>query len=98
MNSLNAEQGFVYVQSNETDHNHLLAFQRAADGTLSQAGAYSTGGEGDGIVHLTSQGSVTLTGDGAYVLITNAASGNLSIFTIRANGVELAKVIETGAK
>ena len=70
--------GFVYMQTNETERNRLLAFRRAGDGTLEPAGGYETGGAGDGKPHLTSQGSVVLTGDGRYLLVTNAASGWIS--------------------
>ena len=54
---------FVYVQTNEPERNRILAFRRADDGTLTPSGAYETGGTGDGKPHLTSQGSVVLTGD-----------------------------------
>ena len=70
----------VYVQTNEADGNRVLAFRREADGSLSELGAYATGGVGDGKPHLTSQGSVVLTGDGSHLLVTNAGSGDLSVF------------------
>ena len=52
--------GSVYVQTNEPD-NHVIRFARADDGTLVEAGRHATGGKGDGVAHLTSQGSVVLT-------------------------------------
>ena len=55
--------GSVYVQTNEPD-NHVIRFARADDGALVEAGRHATGGKGDGIAHLTSQGSVVLTRDG----------------------------------
>ena len=70
----------VYVQTNEAEGNRVIAFGRDADGTLSELGAYETGGRGDGGPHLTSQGSVTLTGDGSHLLVTNAGSGDVSVF------------------
>jgi 6-phosphogluconolactonase len=36
--------------------------------------------------HLTSQGSVVLTGDGRHLLVTNAASDDVSVFSIGAEG------------
>jgi 6-phosphogluconolactonase (cycloisomerase 2 family) len=72
----------VYVQSNELGDNKLITFGRDATGELMSPGAMSTGGSGDGGVHLTSQGSVTLTGDGRHVLVTNTGSGDLSIFAV----------------
>jgi hypothetical protein len=88
--------GFVYVQTNEPGRNRLLAFQRAGDGTLTPAGDYETGGAGDGKPHLTSQGSVVLTGDGRYLLVTNAASGDLSVFAVGPDGLSLVETVATG--
>lgn len=73
--------GAVYVQTN-TAENEVVAFARAADGTLSKLGHYKTGGGGDGAPHLTSQGSVTLTSDGQHLLVTNAASDDVSVFAV----------------
>jgi 6-phosphogluconolactonase (cycloisomerase 2 family) len=90
------EAGFVYVQTNEPERNRLLAFRRADDGTLMPADAHETGGAGDGKPHLTSQGSVVLTGDGRYLLVTNAASGGLSVFAVGPDGPSLAGTVATG--
>jgi len=54
-----------------------------------------TGGRGDGVPHLTSQGSVVLTGDGERLLVTNAGSGDLSVFAV--DGLALLQTIRTGA-
>jgi 6-phosphogluconolactonase len=88
--------GFVYVQTNEPERNRVLAFRRAGDGTLTPAGAHETGGAGDGKPHLTSQGSVVLTGDGRYLLVTNAASGDLSVFAVGPDGLSLVETVATG--
>jgi len=88
--------GFVYVQTNEPQRNRLLAFRRAGDGTLTPADAHETGGAGDGKPHLTSQGSVVLTGDGRYLLVTNAASGDLSVFTVGPDGPSLVETVAAG--
>lgn len=88
--------GFVYMQTNEPERNRLLAFRRASDGRLTSAGAHETGGAGDGKPHLTSQGSVVLTGDGRYLLVTNAASGDLSVFAVGPDGLTLVKTVATG--
>jgi len=78
---------FVYVQTNEAERNRLLAFRRADDGTLTPA---------DGKPHLTPQGSVVLTGDGRYLLVTNTASGDLSVFAVSPDGLSLVETIATG--
>jgi 6-phosphogluconolactonase len=72
------------VQTNERNRNGLLAFERAADGTLTQFGAYDTGGAGEGVAHLTSQGSVVLSGDRRHLLVANAGSGDVSVFALSA--------------
>src|SRR5215213_11714713 len=73
--------GAVYVQTNATP-NEVIAFRRAGDGSLDRIGSVATGGDGEGSPHLTSQGSVALTRDGRYLLVTNAASDDLSIFSV----------------
>jgi 6-phosphogluconolactonase (cycloisomerase 2 family) len=88
--------GFVYMQTNEPERNQLLAFRRADDGALRSSGAYETGGAGDGVAHLTSQGSVLLTGDGRYVLVTNTASADLSVFAVGEDGPSLTGKVATG--
>jgi 6-phosphogluconolactonase (cycloisomerase 2 family) len=72
----------VFVQTNEPD-NRVIAFARAEDGGLTPAGSFETGGAGDGRPHLTSQGSVVLTGDGRNLLVANAASDDVSVFEVR---------------
>jgi 6-phosphogluconolactonase (cycloisomerase 2 family) len=86
----------VYVQTNEAEGNRVLAFRRGDDGSLSELGAYATGGAGDGEPHLTSQGSVVLTSDGSQLLVTNAGSGDLSVFDVRADGLALKGTVPTG--
>src|SRR4051812_25500606 len=72
----------VYVQTNEADANRLLAFARRDDGTLDPRGAVETGGRGDGVPHLTSQGSVLLAGGGRHLLVTNSGTGDVSLFAL----------------
>ena len=87
----------VYVQSNESERNRVIAFKRENDGSLSELGAYDTGGRGDGTPHLTSQGSVVLTGDGSHLLVTNAGSGDVSVFAVASDGLSLAGTVATGS-
>src|ERR687890_996030 len=89
--------GAVYVQTNAAP-NEVIAFRRADDGSLDRIGSVATGGEGDGTPHLQSQGSVTLTGDGQYLLVTNAATDDLSVFSVAADGsIELRELVPAGA-
>ena len=71
-------EGAVFVQSNAA-HNEVIAFSRAADGSLAPAGTFATGGAGDDNAHLPSQGSVTLTRDRRHLLVTNVASNDVSV-------------------
>jgi 6-phosphogluconolactonase (cycloisomerase 2 family) len=92
----NSSHPAVFVQTNEADGNRVIAFRRNADGSLSELGAYATGGTGDGKPHLTSQGSVFLSGDGAHLLVTNAGSGDLTIFAVADDGLSLVETVPTG--
>jgi 6-phosphogluconolactonase len=87
----------VYVQTNEAESNRVLALRREADGSLSELGAYPTGGAGDGKPHLTSQGSVVLTRDGSHLLVTNAGSGDVTLFAVAADGLALIETVPTGS-
>jgi 6-phosphogluconolactonase len=89
--------GAVYVQTNAAP-NEVIAFRRAADGSLDRIESVATGGDGDGSPHLQSQGSVTLTSDGQYLLVTNAASEDVSVFSVATDGsIELRERVHTGA-
>ena len=89
--------GAVYVQTNAAP-NEVITFRWADDGSLDLIGSVATGGDGDGTPHLTSQGSVALTRDGRYLLVTNAASDDLSVFSVAADGsIELRERVHTGA-
>jgi 6-phosphogluconolactonase len=88
--------GAVFVQTNEADANRVLAFRRAADGQLSGLDSHPTGGRGDGVPHLTSQGSVVLTGDRGHLLVTNAGSDELSLFAVGDQELELVATVATG--
>src|SRR3712207_7698010 len=89
--------GAVYVQTNAAP-NEVIAFGRATDGSLGRIGSGATGGDGDGSPHPQSQGSVTLTRDGRHLLLTNAASNGLSVFSVTTGGsIELFDRVRTGA-
>jgi 6-phosphogluconolactonase len=88
--------GNVFIQTNEADENHVIVFERDDDGLLTKLASVTTGGRGDGVPHLTSQGSVVLTGDGTRLLVTNAGSGDISVFSI-ADQPSLVQAAPTGA-
>src|SRR5579862_3857289 len=60
----------VFVQTDNLAGNQVVAYHRAPDGTLTQAGTYATGGlggqlSGSVVDHLASQGSLTYDPDQA---------------------------------
>jgi 6-phosphogluconolactonase len=86
----------VYTQTNDPGGNQIIAYRRAADGTLTQLGAYDTGGRGTGTPHLASQGSVMLSDDGRWLFAANAGSDDLSVFAVAADGLVLVDRVEAG--
>jgi len=85
----------LFTQTNEADANRVLAFARGDDGRLSEPVGVNTGGRGDGVPHLTSQGSVVMSADGKHVFVTNAGSGDVSVLTAGDNP-SLVDVVPTG--
>jgi 6-phosphogluconolactonase (cycloisomerase 2 family) len=81
--------GGVYLQTNDAERNEVAAFRRAEDGRLEPLGRFETGGRGTGVPHLTSQGSVVLTEEGEHLLVTNAGSGDVTLFAVRDDGLAL---------
>jgi 6-phosphogluconolactonase len=88
--------GAVYVQTNEPDGNRVLTYSRDEAGGLTAASGVDTGGRGDGVPHLTSQGSVVLTGDGSRLLVANAGSDDLSVFAVADGELELLETVPMG--
>jgi 6-phosphogluconolactonase (cycloisomerase 2 family) len=93
-----SQNAAVYVQTNEAAANRVIAFRRDEQGALAELGAYATDGAGSGAAHLPSQGSVLLAGDGRRLLVTNAGSGDITVFDVTAEGLQLRHVIATGAE
>jgi 6-phosphogluconolactonase (cycloisomerase 2 family) len=86
----------VYVQTNDAERNEVAAFDRAGDGRLTPLGKYETGGRGTGVPHLASQSSVVLSDDGAWLLVANAGSDELSLLGVESEGLRLAGRIASG--
>jgi len=82
--------GAVYVLTNQTA-NSVLVFARAADGTLSFSGNFSTGGAGagSGVDPLGSQGSLVLGIGHQRLFAVNAGSNDVSVFSVDGLNLEL---------
>ena len=90
----NETTGAVYVQTNDADANEVVAYRRATDGSLTQAGTFATGGRGTGERHLPSQSSLAFA-DG-YLLVVNAGSDDVSLFAAEDDGLRLADTVPSG--
>jgi 6-phosphogluconolactonase len=83
--------GSVYALSNSAGGNAVLVYDRAADGSLSLSSSYPTGGVGTG-AGLGSQGAVTLSGNGKFLLAVNAGSNSVSSFAVKGGALDLRDV------
>jgi 6-phosphogluconolactonase (cycloisomerase 2 family) len=91
----------VFVQTDNTSGNAVVAYDRAPNGTLTQAGTYLTGGVG-GILtgsvvdHTASQGSLTYDSRHGLLYAVNAGSNSISVFIVRRDRLFLEEVLPTG--
>src|ERR1700751_5616556 len=80
--------GAVFVMNNDASKNEVIAFERAANGTLGDSTSYDTHGRGSGGTTdpLESQGSLTLSQDRSLLFAVNAGSGDVTVFNVHKNG------------
>jgi 6-phosphogluconolactonase len=93
-----AKSGAVFVMTNAADKNQVLAFERAANGTLTYSQTVDTEGRGSGGVNdpLESQGSLTLSQDHSLLFAVNAGSGTVSVFRVHGSDLDLSGKIDSG--
>src|SRR5262245_22292745 len=77
--------GTVYVSTNAAGANAVRMFDQGPGGALTPAGSIGTGGAGTG-AGLGTQGAVTLSADGRWLLVVNAGSDNLTLFRVGDDG------------
>ena len=83
-----AAAGGVFAMSNILDANTIVAYSRAADGTLSLVGEYATGGQGgdfdgpEGLDPLISAYALINTPNNEYLMAVNAGSDTISVMQI----------------
>src|SRR4051812_4198012 len=78
----------VYTQTNSAAGNAVEVLSRDADGRLTPAGAYPTGGLGTS-AGLGSQGAVALSEDGRVLLVVDAGSNDVASFRVERAGLTL---------
>jgi len=94
--------GAVFAQTNEPSGNQIVVFDRAADGSLSRAGTYATGGNGAATRpgsesdHLSSQGSLVYDPAHRLLIAVNAGSDSVSAFHVLGDRLQPAGVVPSG--
>jgi 6-phosphogluconolactonase len=89
------ERGAVYTMTNSAAGNAVRVYERAANGQLSPAGDFSTGGRGSG-GGLGNQGAIALDEDGRLLYAVNAGSNDISVFAVRGTSLRLIQTVATG--
>jgi len=91
----------VFVQTDNTAGNRVVAYDRADNGSLTLANTYPTGGvggvlNGSVVDHLASQGSLTYDPANALLYAVNAGSNSLSVLAVNGDQLTLRQVIDSG--
>jgi len=93
--------GVVFVQTDSQSGNAIVAYDRAADGTLTEAGTYPTGGlggqlAGSAVDHLASQGSLVYDRSDHLLYAVNAGSNTITVFQVWGDRLWRDQVIASG--
>jgi 6-phosphogluconolactonase (cycloisomerase 2 family) len=96
-----AQHHAVFVEANDPAGNAIAVYHRNADGTLSAAGRYRTGGTG-GILagsvvdHLASQGAVRYDAGHRLLYAVNAGSNTVTVFAVHGDRLQRLQIVGTG--
>jgi 6-phosphogluconolactonase (cycloisomerase 2 family) len=90
----------VFVQTDNTAGNQIVAYDRAGDGSLTLAATYDTGGLGGALTgsvvdHLASQGALALDASHALLYAVNAGSDTVSVFAVDGDRLALRQVLSS---
>ena len=93
--------GMVFVQSNDPEQNSVLAFRRAADGALTPAGEFRTGGRGGSqrdnpFDPLASQESLVFDRAHKTMIAVNAGSNTVTTFRVRGGRLTDRRTVSSG--
>ena len=93
----------MFVQTDNTAGNQVVAYHRNPNGTLAPAGTYATGGlggvlNGSAVDHLASQGSLTYDPVHNLLYAVNAGSNTVSVFSVHGDQLSLRQVINSGGQ
>jgi len=87
--------GAVYTMTNAASGNAVVAYDRLANGSLRYSATYPTGGDGTG-GGLGNQGGVVLSDNGRWLLVVNAGSDEVSLFSVHRRGLALRDTVHSG--
>lgn len=90
-----APGGAVYTQTNDPAGNAVQMFERAADGSLSAARTFPTGGVGLATLG-GRQGAVDLSNDESHVYAVNAGSNTVTSFGVTSRGLRVVQTVASG--
>ena len=98
------DRSVVFVQTNELGGNRIAVFDQGADGRLTQAGSYPTGGLGGAALpgtesdHLASQSSLVYDAEHQLLIAVNAGSNTVSTFHVHGDRLRLTGVLDSGGQ
>jgi hypothetical protein len=104
-----ADNGAVYTMTNGTTTttipgtngktgNAVVVYDRAADGTLTMAGTFPTGGASIGIFATGNQHGLLLSKDGDCLWAVNSASNQISAFEVKGTSLSLTDLVGSGGQ
>jgi 6-phosphogluconolactonase (cycloisomerase 2 family) len=96
-------KGVVFVQTNQPGGNEIAVYDQAADGTLTAAGTFATGGNGGTALgaasdHLASQSSLAYDPGHKQLIAVNSGSDTVSAFRVSGDELTLENVLPSGGQ
>jgi 6-phosphogluconolactonase (cycloisomerase 2 family) len=93
--------GAVFALTDNPAGNAVAAYHRAANGTLTPAGTYRTGGlggvlTGSVVDHTASQGALAYDADRGLLIAVNPGSDTISVFRVDGDRLTLSQVLPSG--
>ena len=93
----------VFVQTDNTAGNSIVAYARTASGGLRQVGNYPTGGNGGAtsgsvVDHLSSEGSLAYDQRARLLYAVNAGSNTVTVFRVNGDSLIRNQVISSGGQ
>jgi 6-phosphogluconolactonase (cycloisomerase 2 family) len=95
--------GAVFVQTDNLAGNAVVAYKRSAQGRLTQAGVYETGGKGGALEGAkvdfpASQGSLALDPEAGLLFAVNAGSNTITEFAVDGTKLTMEAIVPSGGE